>query len=244
MVTSTAVDVQLREFKATLVQACRILYVEEVMQGPTGHISARIPGTDKMLIKPVMIGFEEITEDEFILMDFNGNKIEGGGKVGQVPGEYHIHSELYKARPEFGSVIHTHPPYCVALSASGQTPKAYSFDGGQFADGVPLFDETTSGISSPELGRAVVKAMGPKTQVVLKNHGVAVGGGSIQETTLRNVRLEKTAWMHLLVLQCGGTPTTLQRGGLGGGDGRMESRAQPTWDYQARRANRILSGKA
>jgi len=226
MATSTAVDVQLKEFKATLVQACRILYVEEVMQGPTGHISVRIPGTDKMLIKPVMIGFEEITEDEFILMD------------------YHIHSELYKARPEFGSVIHTHPPYCVALSASGQTPKAYSFDGGQFADGVPLFDETTSGINSPELGRAVVKAMGPKTQVVLKNHGVAVGGGSIQETTLRNVRLEKTAWMHLLVLQCGGAPTTLQRGGAGGGDGRMESRAQPTWDYQVRRAERILSGKA
>ena len=88
--TSPSVE-QMTALKTTLLQACRILYAEEVMEGPTGHISVRIPGAQRMLIKPVMIGFEEITQDEFILMEFSGEKLQGGGKVGQVPAEYHIH---------------------------------------------------------------------------------------------------------------------------------------------------------
>jgi L-fuculose-phosphate aldolase len=234
---------QMQVFRTTLMQASRILYAVGVMEGPTGHISVRVPGADQMIIKPVMIGFEEITEDEFILMEFTGERLEGGGKVGQVPAEYHIHSEIYKARPDVQSVIHTHPPYTVALSASGQTPIAYSFDGGQFTDGVPLFDETTDAITSVQLGERMVRVMGDKAAVVLKNHGVAVAGPSIQETTLRNVRLERTAWMHILAHQAGSTPAPLPPRGAGGGlgEGRQASRAQPTWDYHVRRAERLIA---
>lgn len=196
-----------------------------------------------MLIKPVMIGLEEITEDEFILMELNGEKIEGGGTVGQVPQEYHIHSEIYKARPEVGSVSHTHPPYCVALSSTGQTPKAYSLEGRQFADGVPLFGETTQTITTPELGQAVVRTMAGKNAAVLQYHGVAIAGATIQETCLRNVALERAARNHLIAHQFG-TPTPLGPARGGGFSPEItQSRAQPTWDYYVRRADRILFGK-
>ena len=242
MTTTNTDPTLLQELRYTLVRACRILYAEGVMEGPTGHISARVPNSSRMLIKPVMVGFEEITEEEFILMDFNGEKLAGGGPVGQVPGEFHIHSEIYRARPDVASVVHTHPLYTVALSASGQTPRAYNLEGRQFASGVPLFDAITDAITTPEMGQAVVRTLGQTLAVVLKCHGVAVGGSSIQEACLRNVSLEEAARMHLLANQAG-TPTALgpAEGTFLGSPEVRRARAQPTWDYFVRRSERILS---
>ena len=53
-----------------------------------------------------------------------------------------LHTEVYRARPDVGAVVHGHPPYATALGATVRDLELLTHDGVLFADGVAVFDET------------------------------------------------------------------------------------------------------
>ncbi|NDF79798.1 MAG: class II aldolase/adducin family protein, partial [Betaproteobacteria bacterium] len=102
----------LNELKQRLIDAGHIL--ENAGQGDLtrGHVSIRSPEDPNIFImKPHSYGFDEITLENIVVCNMEGEKIDGGGRRHS---EVFIHSELYKARPDVNSVIHTHPTYAVA----------------------------------------------------------------------------------------------------------------------------------
>ena len=87
-----------------------------------------------------------------------------------------LHTEVYKARPDVGAVIHGHPPHATALAACQAELSLLTHDAVLFADGLALFEDTPELITGPQLGQAVARALGARRVVLMRNHGVLVVG--------------------------------------------------------------------
>tara|TARA_B110000014_G_scaffold245158_1_gene216908 strand:+ start:448 stop:1161 length:714 start_codon:yes stop_codon:yes gene_type:complete len=184
------------EIREKIAISTRILLAERMI-GPFGHCSARVPGTDLFAIlghkDDHIKDASQITSDDVVLIDEAGTVIEG---VLEVPGERHIHLEIYRKRPDVESVVHAHPFGCVAFSIVGRPPKTIWHLCTVFAEGVPIFDSSIQ-IDSPELGESVAEKLGSHKAVLLKGHGVAVVGSSIEDATVSAVSLERSAQLEI-----------------------------------------------
>ena len=192
----------LNELKQRLIEAGHIL--EAAGQGDLtrGHVSIRSPEDPNIFImKPHSYGFDEITLENIVVCNMEGEKIDGGGRRHS---EVFIHSELYKARPDVNSVIHTHPTYAVALSATGQALEPISQPAVAFADGLPYFTRAIDLVRSQDLGAAVAKALGQHKAVLLRNHGAAIVGANVEEATILAIMLDNACQIQLATMAAGG----------------------------------------
>jgi L-fuculose-phosphate aldolase len=117
--------------------------------------------------------------------------------------EVFIHSEILLARPDVNCVIHTHPPYAVALSATGRPMKCMSQPGALFYEALGVYSDSIALIRTPEMGARVAAALGAHRAVLLKNHGVAVAGASIEEAVITVIMLENAAKVQMIVEAAG-----------------------------------------
>ena len=76
-----------------------------------GNVSGRDAETGYFVIKPSGVDYDALTPDDMVVMDLNGNKIEGKYKPSS---DTATHIELYKKYPEIGGIVHTHSPEAVA----------------------------------------------------------------------------------------------------------------------------------
>src|SRR5215831_17975280 len=101
-----------------LVQAGRVLVSEDHGDYVAGHVTLRLPdGDGRFLMKPAGIGLEEMTPDNIITVDREGERV--GGTMPR-HSEVFIHSEILRARSDIVAVVHTHPPHAVAFSSLGR----------------------------------------------------------------------------------------------------------------------------
>ena len=106
-----------------LIWAGKVLAAEGQDDFTRGHISFRLPdASSQFFMKPHSVGLDEITMENILTIDLEGNVVAG---ISRRHSEVYIHSEIYKLRPDVHCVIHTHPPYSVALSATGRPMRCY-----------------------------------------------------------------------------------------------------------------------
>ena len=192
----------LEQAQQRLIDAGLILEDQGLGDFTRGHVSLRVPGDPThFLMKPHSWGFGEITAENIVVCNLAGEKVSGGGRKHS---EVFIHSEFYKARPDVLSVMHAHPTYAVAFSATGKPLLPISQPGAAFADGVPYFTEAMDLIRSPALGAGVARALGPHKAVLMRNHGVAVVGASVDECTVLALMLDNACQIQLLAEAAGG----------------------------------------
>jgi ribulose-5-phosphate 4-epimerase/fuculose-1-phosphate aldolase len=179
------------------------LILETAGQGDLtrGHISVRAPGRpDLFFMKPHSFGFDEITMENIVICNLEGEKVGGGGRRHS---EVFIHSEIFKTRPDVNSVIHAHPDHAVALSATGRPVLPISQPGSAFSDGVPYYTDTIELIRDREMGAGVARALGSHKAVMLRNHGVAVVGKTIEESVILAIMLDNACRIQLLAQAAG-----------------------------------------
>ncbi|WP_429810479.1 class II aldolase/adducin family protein [Ensifer sp. B1-9] len=190
------------DLKRRMIEAGRIL--EQAGQGDwtRGHLSVRVPGAaDRFYMKASKIGLEEMTLDNIITVGLDGEKIEGEhGRHNEV----FIHSELLRARPDVNAVVHTHAPHAVSFSALGKPLQAIGHPGAIFAEGLPVFSETTELITTSERGRAVAAALGAHGAMLLQNHGLVTAAPTIEQAVYLALSLENACMMQLWVEAAGG----------------------------------------
>ena len=92
----------------------------------------------------------------------------------------------------------------VALSATGQALQPISQPAVAFADGLPYFRDTINLIRSQDTGAGVAKALGSHKAVLMRNHGVAVVGASVEESTILAIMLENACQIQLAAQAAGG----------------------------------------
>jgi L-ribulose-5-phosphate 4-epimerase len=185
-----------------LIHAGRVLVDEGQGDYVWGHISARLPdGSGRFLMKPGCIGLEELTQDNIITCNIEGERVAGDWPRHN---EVYIHSEVMRARPDINAVVHTHPEYAVAFSSLGRPLAAISNDGTMFSAGVPIFAETTDLITDQPRGRAVAKCLGSGNVVILRNHGIVAAGRSVEEAVFLAIKLERACRIQMLAEAAGG----------------------------------------
>ena len=192
----------LDDIRRKLIDAGHIIDADGQGDLTRGHISVRMPGDPThFLMKPHSRGYDEITAENIVVCNLGGEKIAGGGRRHS---EVYIHSEIYKVRPDVHSVIHTHPTHVVAFSATCRPLLPISQPAVTFHDGLPVYTDTIELIRSPQKGAALAQALGPHKAVLMRNHGVAVVGASIEESTILALTLETACRIQLLAMAGGG----------------------------------------
>jgi len=189
------------DIKQKLILAGKILVAEGQDDFTRGHISVRLPDDPlRFFMKPHSVGLDELTMENILTIDLDGKVVAGTSRRHS---EVYIHSEIFKAREDVQSVIHTHPPYSVALSASGRPLKCYSQPSARFFEALGVYSDTVALIRTPATGKGVATALGPHRAVLLKNHGVAVVGASVEEAVINVIMLETAAKVQMIAEAAG-----------------------------------------
>jgi L-fuculose-phosphate aldolase len=189
------------DIKQKLIDAGKVLVAEGQDDFTRGHISMRLPDNPGLFfMKPHSMGLDEITMDNILTIDLEGKVVAGTAKRHS---EVYIHSEIFKVRPDVNCVLHTHPPYSIALSASSKPLKAYSQPGAMFAGEVGIYDDTIALIRTHAMGAGVAKALGKHRAVLLKNHGVVAVAPSIEEVVVGTIMLENAAMIQMITEAAG-----------------------------------------
>ena len=228
------------EARQRLIDAGRILDAEGLGDLTRGHVSIRVPGDPThFYMKPHSFGFEEITPENIVTCNLDGEKVAGGGRKHS---EVYIHSEIFKARPDVMSVIHAHPTYAVAWSVTGKPLLPISQPGAAFADGVPYFTETVDLIRSQQMGAGVARALSSHKAVLMRNHGVAVVGATVDEATILTIMLDNASHIQLLAEAAGGVGAAFAGDSVDQLHHNITRAEQYTinFDYLRRRAQRKL----
>jgi ribulose-5-phosphate 4-epimerase/fuculose-1-phosphate aldolase len=207
-------DEELARLRGTVAQACRVLAVEDLVEGVLGHVSARA-GPDRMLLRcrgPAErgIAFTGAGDVRLVDLDGNGGELDGGYRV---PVELPIHGELLRARPEVGAVVHAHPPAALLCGLAGLELRpvlgAYNIPAMRMAlEGVPIYPRSVL-IRRRELAAEMIEAMGGRPVCVLRGHGITVTSASVEQAVVRALNLETLARVTLALAQLGSTPSDL-----------------------------------
>jgi L-fuculose-phosphate aldolase len=183
------------DIKQKLILAGKVLVAEGQDDFTRGHISIRLPDNASLFfMKPHSVGLDEITMDNILTIDLDGKVVAGTARRHS---EVYIHSEVLKARRDVNCVIHTHPPYSVAFSATGRPMKSLSQPGALFSDGLGVYLDSMALIRTQAMGARVAAALGPHRAELLKNHGVVAVGASIEEAVITAINLENAAKIQL-----------------------------------------------
>ena len=188
---------EIHAMKNKIAIATQMLASEGIV-GSSGHVSIRI-ATDRVLVGPSDVSRDVITADDVVMVDLNSKQIEGKRHA---PDETEIHTGIYRARPDVTSVVHTHPVYSVVFSITGQPILPVHMHGAIFSDGVPVFD-SVGHVNTKELGDGLAHALGSRRAVLLKMHGAAVVGGTLEEAFVAALQLEENAQAQLLASSMG-----------------------------------------
>jgi ribulose-5-phosphate 4-epimerase/fuculose-1-phosphate aldolase len=181
------------KMKAKVALATRMLAREGIV-GSSGHVSMRIPGTDHILIGPENVTRNILGPDDVVTVDLNTNQIEGKHPR---PDETEIHTGIYRARPDVMAVVHTHPTYSVSFSITKKPILPVHMHGAIFADGVNVFD-SVGHVNTHELGDGLARALGNRRAVLMKMHGAAIVGATLEEAFVAAFQLEENAQQQLL----------------------------------------------
>ena len=227
-----------RAIKAQLIVAGKVLVAHGQHDFTRGHISVRLPDDPNLFfMKAHSIGLDEITPQNILAVDLNGNVVAGAARRHS---EVFIHSEIFKARADVNCVIHTHPTYSIALSATGRPLRCLSQPGALFYEALGLYADTINLIRSPALGAGVARALGAGRGVLLKNHGVVVTGSTIAEAVIGTIMLENGAMVQLLAEAAGAVAPEFPRADIERlkADIGQPEQFKINFDYLARRLQR------
>jgi len=204
------------ELRRTVALACRILAMQGLVKETTGHVSARLPGTDRMLIRARGRGESGLLftrDEEIIETDFDGSDVARDAPL-TTPQELPIHGESYRARPDVGAVVHAHPPAILLCGITGVELRpifgAYDPSALKLAlDGIPIYPRSIT-LTRPELAQDMLACMAGGDVCVLRGHGITVLGRSVEEATIKAIKLETLARINWLAHQSDVPPISEQ----------------------------------
>jgi L-fuculose-phosphate aldolase len=213
---------------------CRILAAEGHESALAGQITARgdRPGTYWML--SFGLGFDEARASNLLLVDDDLQLLEGDGMVNP---SNRFHLWIYRRRPNVNAIVHTHPPYCSALSVVGQPLVAAHMDTAMFYDDCAYLAEWPGPPIGDEEGRIIHEALGDNRAILLAHHGQLVATATIEEAAVLAVFIERAARMQVLAQSIGAIKAIDPAIAQEAHDYRLKPRAvAATFHYFARRA--------
>jgi ribulose-5-phosphate 4-epimerase/fuculose-1-phosphate aldolase len=181
-----------------------------------GHVSARNPANPNHFLMSRSLAPALVTADDIMEFDLEGNPVDARGRAIFI--ERFIHSEIYKARPDVMSVVHTHSPGVIPFSVSKVPLRAMFHNPAFLAVGVPVWDirkdfgETSMLVNNAALGKSLAETLGDKPVVLMRGHGDAAVGPTVKMAVFRAYYTDVNAKLQAQALALGGEPNYLTPG--------------------------------
>lgn len=182
-----------------LAIACRKLADEGHALTLAGQVSARAED-ESYWTTQLTSGFSHVTRSSVVRINSNLDVIEGTGIANPA---VRFHLWVYKKRPDVNAIVHTHPPYCSALSMTGEELVVAHMDATVFYADCAYLPEWPGVPVSDEEGRIISQALGNKRAILLANHGFLTVGKSIEEAAYLGILFENAARLHMLARAVG-----------------------------------------
>lgn len=190
--------------KQRLAAALRIFGQFGFSEGVAGHITARDPEhSDCFWVNPYGMNFAMITVSDLILVNHNGDVVEGERPVNKAA--FAIHSQIHAARPDVEAAAHSHSLFGKALSSLDKRIDPITQDACVFYGDHEVFDDYTGVVLDTEEGKRIAHALGPSKAVILRNHGLLTVGTSVDEAAWWFITMERSCQAQL-VAEAAGTP--------------------------------------
>ena len=184
------------ELLRDLAAASRILAAQGVVDG-FGHVSMRHPTAPDRYLMARSIAPALVTPGDIIEYDLDSNPCNANGRGSFL--ERFIHGEVYKARPDVMSVVHSHSPSVIPFGLVPVPMRAMFHNAAFIAAGVPVFDirekfgSTDMLVSDGAKGVALAGVMGRQDIVLMRAHGSVACGPTLQTAVFRAVYTEVNA---------------------------------------------------
>jgi ribulose-5-phosphate 4-epimerase/fuculose-1-phosphate aldolase len=229
-------EVTERELRELVATAGCVLH-HQGLTDYLGHCSARVPGTDQVIIKPKhskrVRSPAALGPDDMAVIDLDGNLLAGSEAP---PAERFIHTEIYRARPDVQAVIHTHQRAATLLGVIGaellpvlHVPAALTGGGAVATWPCPLL------VTTPELGRKLAARLGSGKLCHLQGHGIVSVAADLPRAAVTAIAFEQLAEANLTILQTGRAPRVITPAELDGLRGSVAS-VEGRWAYYVQQA--------
>ena len=163
------------QIKLEIIRYGNMLIEKGLCTGTGGNISVRLPENNGFMITPSGIPYPEITPEDIVTLDFEGNIIEGK----RTPSiERNMHRAIFIARPDVNAIVHTHQNFASAIAATRQDfPPILDAFVAVFGGGIKCAEYGS--IGTEELACNVVEGLGTRNGVLLANHGALCTGKTL-----------------------------------------------------------------
>jgi len=197
---------------ADLVLASRILVNEGVLDS-FGHVTVRSKSDPNVYFMPRAMPPGLVTAADIVKLSLDSVPLDP--KAPRTNGERFIHGEIYKARPDVQAVVHSHVQSVLPFSVTPSHPlRPMTHMAGFLAAKVPVFDHRNFSKDNPAavgklmvntapLGAALARTLGNESVVLIRSHGDAVVGSSLQWAVFRAVYTDINARAQLAAAQLG-----------------------------------------
>lgn len=184
------------DLQRDLLLGFHVLAEEGQDSGIAGHLTARVPGEERLLGHRYGHAFDEVRAADILEADFDLDT----GTDDRVSPSLAFHVSLYRARPDIGAVVHTHAFHALALGAAGETFRPVYQSALMLWDRVRHYDRYDGIVESDEVGQRMAAALGDGSVLALRNHGLVAVGASIREAVCAAVIFEENCAIQLAAL--------------------------------------------
>jgi L-fuculose-phosphate aldolase len=223
------------ELRREVLEGCRVLHHFRIVEG-FGHVSARIPGTERVLITPRRALGLVAAESELVEVDLAGQKVGGEGNP---PLEVPMHLGVYRRRADVMAIARGHPRHVGAYACAGETLRVAHGFGANLGPTIQVFDQPFLVVGT-EMADGVAQALGDAGAVILQSNGMLAVGQSVPHACVQALFLEETAELQLLAQGAGFKPKFYSPEGAARrhGDDRVHEPIR-AWEYYVA----VASGK-
>jgi ribulose-5-phosphate 4-epimerase/fuculose-1-phosphate aldolase len=192
-----SVDDERQYRKERLAGALRMIARHGMNHGVAGHITARDPGDpDCFWVNPLAKNFATMTVDDLLLVDDQGDVLEGEGTLNLAA--FAIHSRIHRARPEVVAAAHSHSMYGQIWSTTGRLLDPLTQDSCAFYGSHGVFNDFTGVVFDVAEGDRIVTALGDGKAVILRNHGLLTVGESVEEAAWWFIAMERACQVQVM----------------------------------------------
>lgn len=154
----------------------KLIFRSGLTSGSGGQISARIPSTDLIMVKPTNFCMGRLQPEDMVIIDMEGHVVEGRYKpTSETP--FHLH--VYKNRKDVNAIAHTHSPYATGFGVAGVALEPIWVEAMACVRGVPVVPYARG--ETRELGEAIIEYVKDGYAGLLQNHGVVALAPSLEE---------------------------------------------------------------
>ena len=187
------------ETKAALVKQAQQAFMDKMFAATSGNLSVYDRETGRMYITPGSFPYMEMTPEDVMVIDLDGNILEGPHKPSS---EWRLHAEVYRAKENVNAVVHTHSPYATAFSINNLPIPVVLYEIVYFLGGdIPCAEGAIPGTKA--VGENCVKVLNDRYGCLMGNHGTLAIGDTLARAYTRALYIEDAAKAYSLALSHG-----------------------------------------